>query len=195
MDMRATARAIALSVLLTAAAAAGAHAQIPGGSPSMGGDARRGYLSDVYRAVDVVVIKWESAWLSGDVHDLMALYTDDAVYLPASASKAAQGRRDVQATLQALLPSRKDIHTRMVDFTASGDMAYYAGKYFFQTDPAAGPVRNETGTFVFIFQLVGREWKIRSHVEKPDPDSPPAVPVQTTATAHDSTSTTMTTSH
>ena len=195
IDMRATARAIALSVLFTAAAAASAGAQIPGGSPSLSGDSRRGYLSEAYRAVDIVVVQWETAWLSADMKDLMSLYTDDAVYLPASASKASQGRREVQATLQALLPSRKDIHTRMVDFTASGDMAYYAGKYFFQTDPAAGPVRNETGTFVFIFQHQGREWKIRSHVEKPDPDSPPAAPAQTTATAHDTASTTVTTSH
>jgi uncharacterized protein (TIGR02246 family) len=184
--MRATARAIALSALLATATAAGAAAQMPGGSPGGAGSFRRAYLSEAYRAIDVVVVQWESAWLSGDVKDLMDLYTDDAVYMPASAAKPSAGRRDVQATLQSLFAARKDLHTRMVDFTASGDMAYYAGKYVFQTDPAAGPVRSESGTFVFILEHSPRGWKIRSHVEKPDPDTPLPVPAQATAAANDS---------
>jgi uncharacterized protein (TIGR02246 family) len=181
--MRASARAFALSVILTAGAAGSAAAQLmPGGSPTEAGSFRRTYLVEAYRAIDILVVQWESAWLSGDMKELMELYTDDAVYLPASAKTVSSGRRAVQATLQTLLPTRKDIHTRMVDFTASGDMAYFAGQYFFQTDSAAGPVRNETGTFVFILQHSPRGWRIRSHVEKPDPDAIVPAPAASSAT-------------
>jgi uncharacterized protein (TIGR02246 family) len=182
--MRATARAIALSTLLTAAAAGGARAQLmPGGAPSEAGSFRRTYLTEAYRAIDILVVQWESAWLSGDMKELMELYTDDAVYLPATSRTVSSGRRAVEATLQTLLPTRKDIHTRMVDFTASGDMAYYAGQYFFQSDTGSGATTNETGTFVFILQHSPRGWRIRSHVEKPDPQA--AAPAPATASATD----------
>ncbi|MDB4951867.1 MAG: hypothetical protein JWM27_4516 [Gemmatimonadetes bacterium] len=184
--MRFLARAIAPALLLAACVCGPAAAQIPGGSPSDGGGFRRSYLAEAYRAVDVVVVMWESAWLSSDTHTLAALYTDDAVYFPANARVSASGRGAVERALAGLLPSRKDLEMKMVDFSASGDMAYYAGHYVFKTDPDAGPVGAETGTFVLILQHSPRGWRIRSHVEKPDP-APSSAPPTAAAAQVDST--------
>jgi ketosteroid isomerase-like protein len=179
--MRASTRILTLSALL-AALAVPAAAQMPGGAPADAGSFRSSYLKEAYRAVETRVVEWESAWLSGSAEELVTMYTDDAFYFPAGDREGAMGRRAVQASLARQLTGRKELRTRMVDFSASGDMAYYAGRYDFQDALASPTAHHETGTFVLILQHSTRGWNIRSHVEKPDPPQPAAHTADSTAT-------------
>ena len=76
-----------------------------------------------------------------------------------------QGRGSVADTLATRVGRVKSYHASLLDFTASGGLAYYLGRMSYRLEGGAGA--DVTGTFVMVLYLDGRRWKIRSYVERP----------------------------
>ncbi|HEX2204258.1 MAG TPA: nuclear transport factor 2 family protein, partial [Longimicrobium sp.] len=166
-------RPLLLALPLAVAAHAPAAAQLmPGGEPNSPRAARSVYLAQVRNTVEGVLAEWRQAWEGSDPRALAAFYTDDAVLLRAGAEPVS-GRPMVARALEAALGPVSGVQTVNLDFTASGDAAYYTGKFHRWVD-AHGATRAESGTFVMVLHHVGRTWKIRSYVEMPDAVPPAA---------------------
>ena len=161
---RSAAAALLAAVLLHAPA----RAQMMGVSSGDSDSQRRQYLGTVYSDIESMVGDWRKAVDADDARRLLEFYHDDAMVLTAGDS-AAKGKTAVRRAMQRLLPMSRGFQTRMTDFTASGDMAYYAGKYIYFLDLPGGVQNVREGTFVMVLFQQGRTWRIRSYVETPDP--------------------------
>ena len=95
---------------------------------------------------------------------LVRMFTDDGLYSPVD-GWYAQGRQALTDTLTNRLAAVKNYHASLIDFTASGGLAYYLGRMRYRVDGGAGT--DVSGTFVMVFYLSGRTWRIRSYVERP----------------------------
>ncbi len=161
-------RTLALAALLAGVGAAPAAAQaMPGGAPTDTRAHRRAFLSEVYQNVAALVEAWKAAWEGDDPRALAALYAQDAVLFPYEGEHAA-GRAAVQALLTEQLARSRDLRSVMIDFTASGSLAYYAGRFTYTVQDPAGGTHVASGTYVLVMERDGSRWKIRSHVERPD---------------------------
>lgn len=166
-------RTLLVALPLVFAAHAPAAAQLmPGGEPNNPRAARNVFLAQVRNTVEGVLAEWREAWEGSDPRALTAFYTDDAVLLRAG-SDPVEGRAAVARALEASLGPVSGVQTVALDFTASGEQAYYTGK-FHRWVEANGSTHAESGTFVMVLQHLGRNWKIRSYVEMPDAVAPAA---------------------
>lgn len=152
---------IALAGLLLAGPVA---AQIPGDELPSQSRVRGEYLSATYTDIKQILAEWSEHHQSGDVKKLVRMFTDDGLYSPVD-GWYAQGRQALTDTLTNRLAAVKNYHASLIDFTASGGLAYYLGRMRYRVDGGAGT--DVSGTFVMVFYLSGRTWRIRSYVERP----------------------------
>jgi ketosteroid isomerase-like protein len=161
-------RAGAFAGLLLLSAAAPALAQIPGGSPSDVRTSRRSYLTQTFAPVHAELSRWAATWEIDDTRTVSSFFTDDVFLSPAEGA-AAQGKAAARELLNKLLPVASDFRISNVDFAASGQMAYYAGRFSRLVSPPGGTQVQHSGTFVAVLYEGGRGgWQIRSYVEKLD---------------------------
>ena len=167
-------RSVLFAVLLLVGTGSPAAAQlIPGGDPSDVASGRRHYLTEVFRGVNAVVTRWVLTWETDDPRTVADFFTDDVLLSPVDGAPA-QGKRPAREAVAKLLPVASDFKTVNVDFTASGDMAYYLGRFTrLLTRPGEQP-ESQTGTFVMVLTDRNGDWRIRSYVEKLDPAAPGA---------------------
>lgn len=127
------------------------------------------FLEESLREVTGFLIRWRDALASDDAKKVTEYFTEDG-FLSLSRGESVQGRRDVRSQFEALLPSLEGFNSTLIDFTASGGMAYQYGRYTQAIKDERGITTPERGTYVLILYRDGRDWKIRSYVERTDAD-------------------------
>ncbi len=150
-----------LAVLLGTSSAA---AQIPGDELPQISRVRDQYLQTTYGEVKEVLADWQKYQNENDVKRLRSMFTRDGFYSPVE-GWFVQGRENVADTLTGRLPRVKGYHTSLLDFTASGSIAYYLGRLSYLLDNP-GAARQVSGTFVMVLYQEGRTWRVRSYVER-----------------------------
>lgn len=141
--------------------------QIPGSELPNGSRARTEYLEATYTDVKVLLAEWHDHLKSGDVKKLSRLFTADGLFAPVE-GYYVQGRDAVADSLTSRAARLKGYHATLLDFTASGGLAYYLGRMGYRLDGPAGG-REVNGTFVMVLYQEGRRWRIRSYFERPGP--------------------------
>ncbi len=139
-------------------------AQIPGDELPVMSRSRNEFLANTYADVKQILAEWQTFHAKGDSKQLARLFTEDGLYSPVD-GWYVQGRGSVADTLVARVGRIKSYHATLLDFTASGGLAYYLGRMSYRLEGGAG--EDVTGTFVMVLYLDGRRWKIRSYVERP----------------------------
>lgn len=125
------------------------------------------FLEESLREVTKFLVRWRDALASDDAKKVTEYFTDDG-FLSLSRGESVQGRRDVRSQFESLLPVLEGFNSTLIDFTASGGMAYQYGRYTQLIKDERGITTPERGTYVLILYRDGRDWKIRSYVERPD---------------------------
>ncbi len=138
-------------------------AQIPGDELPSQSRVRGEYLSATYADIKQILAEWAEHHQTGDVKKLIRMFTDDGLYSPVD-GWYAQGRQALTDTLTHRLGRVKNYHASLIDFTASGGLAYYLGRMRYRVEGAGADV---SGTFVMVFYLSGRTCRFRSYVERP----------------------------
>ena len=129
--------------------------RVPGYSGDYG-MAEAEYRALALKAFQETVGDWTSAVQSRDLDDAMDLYSDQVfAYLDGPAS----GKAAVRAQLQSWLDGINGFTVNLVDFDASGRLAY--GSVRLNVVPA-GAMSSEPVTMLFVLRRVGRDWYIRS---------------------------------
>lgn len=165
---RSTLVPLLLLAALLAPAAAGAQL-IPGGGPGDMRDHRRGYLADVLRNVEGTVTAWRQARERKDAAASARFYADEAVFIPFRGALVT-GNEDIRDALGRQFAVESEFRSAMQDFTAGGGLAYYAGEFSFRVQPPGESPYTASGTYVLVLERKDGGWKIRSHVERADPD-------------------------
>ena len=138
--------------------------QIPGDELPVMSRARNEFLANTFGEVKQILADWQAFHSSGDAKRLTRLFTEDGLYSPVD-GWYVQGRGSVADTLATRVGRVRSYHASLLDFTASGGLAYYLGRMSYRLEGGAGV--DVTGTFVMVLYLDGRHWKIRSYVERP----------------------------
>ena len=153
-----------LAGLVLAGFAGQARCQIPGDELPVMSRSRNEFLANTYADVKQILADWQTFLARGDAKQLGRLFTEDGLYSPVD-GWYVQSRAALADTLLARAGRIKNYHVTLLDFTASGGLAYYLGRMRYRSDAGAGT--DVTGTFVMVLYLDGRRWKIRSYVERP----------------------------
>jgi uncharacterized protein (TIGR02246 family) len=106
--------------------------------------------------------RWKNAWAQDDAGDTADFYTDDAVIIVPTQSAAYRGKDDVEQFLEDLLPTLGELSTDIIEFDAGDRLAYLVARFSSPPSQGIGGSGGMAGTFVSVFRLEGRNWKIRS---------------------------------
>jgi uncharacterized protein (TIGR02246 family) len=134
-----------IAVFIAAMAAAPANAQTAAASP-----------------LALPSVEWAHRWQSKDLDAVLALYTDDAVFMDANGSRVAgkPALRKFFASVLAQYSARPSLHS--VRNESSGDLGYDWGDYTETVTPVgkpASPIRTG-GTYLVILRRVSGSWLI-----------------------------------
>lgn len=138
--------------------------QIPGDELPVMSRSRNEFLANTYTEVKQILADWQAMQTKGDAKQVGRLFTEDALYSPVD-GWYVQGKAALADTLVARIGRVKNYHATLLDFTASGGLAYYLGRMSYRLEGGVGV--DVSGTFVMVLYLDGRRWKIRSYVERP----------------------------
>jgi ketosteroid isomerase-like protein len=124
---------------------------------------RMEYLQEVGKGIAEALGRLREAMTADDTARLARLFQDGALYSPAS-GEAHYGHEAIRTALGERLSSVGPVLLTRVDWSASGNIAYQFGRYVY----AAGPdgEGREEGTYVVVLYQDGKQWKIRSLVER-----------------------------
>lgn len=150
-------------VLAAAVFASSSVAQVPGDELPRAGRARTEFLAATLADVKLVMTEWLNNHRQADGAGLARMFTDDGLFSPAG-GWSVQGRKTIADTLVARIAKVKSYHATLLDFTASGGLAYYLGRMSYHLEE--GPGLDVRGTFVMVLYQEGRRWKVRSYVER-----------------------------
>jgi len=139
-------------------------AQIPGDELPSFSRARQEFLKAAFSDVKQLLADLQEYHRTGDAKRMSSLFTEDGLFSPVE-GWYVQGRDLIADTLAVRLPRIRGVHLSLIDFTASGGLAYYLGRLTYQIVAPSGPT-SVLGTFVMVCYLDGRRWKIRSLVER-----------------------------
>ena len=151
----------AVAGLLLLALSGPASSQIPGDELPVMSRSRNEFLATTYGEVKQILADWQTFHSKGDAKQLTRLFTGDGLYSPVD-GWYVQGRAALADTMATRVGG---YHATLLDFTASGGLAYYLGRMRYRLEGGADV--DVTGTFVMVLYLDGRRWKIRSYVERP----------------------------
>lgn len=161
-------RCVSFALLLSLASAGPVLGQLPGsGLPSARSQTQR-FLADVDAEIQPMFIRWKRAWEADDAGAVAALFDADGFYAPAD-GPTARGREEIVGVLRQALPTRRLFRRTVADFTASGSLAYYSGRFSYQVDPVRGSTYTLEGNYMLVFHRAGRSWLIRGYLEAADP--------------------------
>lgn len=154
----------ALVVLGAAAAPAALRAQVVPGSPPVDWrETQRNYSHEMLRNYNSLMQSWREAWQLGDAVAVAHLYSPDAGLVLADGERL-QGRAAIQKHFEQRLGGALDVRTGLLDFVASGRMAYATGPLWYQYRDARGQAQTVVGHFVVVLVKEEGQWKIRSQV-------------------------------
>lgn len=140
-------------------------AQIPGDELGSGSRARSEYLETTYGDVKLLLAEWQESIQKNDVKRMSRLFTTDGLFAPIE-GYYVQGREPIADTLTGRGPRVRGYHASLIDFTASGGLAYYLGRVGYRLDDGKGSGRDVNGTFVMVLYQEGRRWRVRSYIER-----------------------------
>jgi uncharacterized protein (TIGR02246 family) len=179
--------AAALLLLLGHAPAVAAQRDIFGMGGSSAAEVRRQFEAEARQQVNALLVDYENAWGSRDVAALARLYAANATLYPA-ASPMLTGRAGIKEYFRALLPAVEPLRTRMIEFRASGDMAFTTVQVSYAEKEGTAQ-RSVANTDVFILRRgTTGVWSIVSHLARPEAvaatpapaaGGPPSEPVDT----------------
>jgi ketosteroid isomerase-like protein len=156
----------AVFIALAATTPLCAQGDVFGMGGSTPGDARRRFEVEAREQVSALLLDYESAWGSRDATGLARLYARSATLYPADAGMLT-GRGAIHDYLHRTLPGAPPIETRILEFRASGDLAFTTVQVRRKgEDPGNAGV--ETDVFVLRRDPVGG-WTILSHLARPEP--------------------------
>ncbi|MFN0177762.1 MAG: YybH family protein [Gemmatimonadales bacterium] len=140
-------------------------AQIPGDELGSGSRARSEYLETTYGDVKLLLAEWQESIQKHDIKRMSRLFTTDGLFAPIE-GYYVQGREAIADTLTGRSPRVRGYHASLIDFTASGGLAYYLGRVGYRLDDGKGSGRDVNGTFVMVLYQEGRRWRVRSYIER-----------------------------
>lgn len=173
------ARTLSLVAVLVLGGAGFARAQaLPGARPSDTRQEMRDFNAESLRGVSQMLAEWRGAWARHDVRATARYYTDDAL-LQIGDRKPLQGREAIESGFGGILSTTGVIQVGVEDFSASGNIAYAFGSFWYQAEEGEAAPAVE-GRYVMVFRRDGRNWKIRSQMFS-------AAPARTGAAGEDET--------
>jgi uncharacterized protein (TIGR02246 family) len=125
------------------------------------GDRYQAFLLDAFTRVNSTLALWRSSWRGDDVNGAAAGFTAGAMLI-LPGEEPLIGRERIRSRLETLLPDAGALQTSILDFAASGDMAYVSGRYFCEcgSDAEAGLI----GDYVAVLLTEGGDSRIRALV-------------------------------
>jgi ketosteroid isomerase-like protein len=106
--------------------------------------------------IERVLRDYEKAWGANDAQGLASLFVEDGMALP-SGQPAAKGRDSIAKAYSG--GGGMPTYLRVLDYRASGDMAYVVGGY-----GQAGQ-NKDFGKFVLVLRRVDGRWLIAADIE------------------------------
>ncbi|MDQ3389670.1 MAG: nuclear transport factor 2 family protein [Gemmatimonadota bacterium] len=128
--------------------------------------AGRAYNEEALRGISVMLRDWRTSWARDDSRAVSRYYTPDALFLFGE-GRPIQGRDAIERELAATLGGTGDVHVGIDDFSASGNIAYAHGRFWY-TPESGGEIESSGGTYVLVFRREGRSWRIRAQIFNPD---------------------------
>ncbi|HEX5724298.1 MAG TPA: nuclear transport factor 2 family protein [Longimicrobiaceae bacterium] len=129
---------------------------------------RQEYTADMLKDYNQLINEWREAWDSHNPRQVADFYSEGG-FLVFTGGEMSQGKPAIQRWLSGLLPNVVDIRLAVMDFVASGRMAYAMGPYWYQYKPeGSAEVMSQTGTYVAVVVQEGGRWRIRSQVFTPE---------------------------
>jgi uncharacterized protein (TIGR02246 family) len=108
--------------------------------------------------------QWAKEWSAKNLEALIALYADDAVFLPATGTRVT-GRAAIRDLFEKALagnPSELHLQSRVAE--QSGNLAYDSGDYEEKT-VSGGITRSGRGNYLAVFRRDGKnQWRIVEHM-------------------------------
>jgi uncharacterized protein (TIGR02246 family) len=117
--------------------------------------------------------EWAEHWSAKNLDAVVALYADDAVFLPSTGSRVT-GRAAIRELFaKALVASTTRLRVQSKTTGQSGDLAYDSGEYE-EKATSGGVTRTGHGNYLVILRRVGAgRWLIVEHMWT---DAPATVP-------------------
>jgi uncharacterized protein (TIGR02246 family) len=108
--------------------------------------------------------QWAKEWKAKNVDALMALYAEDAVFMPATGTRVT-GRSAIRELFaKALAVYTSDIHVHSKVTEQSGHLAYDSGEYD-EMSTSGGVQRAGKGNYLVILRRDNKnEWRIVQHM-------------------------------
>ena len=116
------------------------------------------------KAVAQISEEWAKQWSAKNLDGMMALYTNDAVFLPATGSRIS-GREAIRELFaKALDANSSELHVQSKVTEQSGALAYDSGEYD-ETIRSGGVTRKGRGNYLVILRRdQKRQWHIVEHM-------------------------------
>ena len=128
-------------------------------SPTINQTAVRPGVSDVTKISE----RWAKEWGAKNLEGVLALYAEDAVFLPSTGSRVT-GRAAIRQLFAGALASHSSkltVHSKVTEH--SGDLAYDSGEYE-ETSTAGGVTKSGRGQYLVILRREKDQWRIVQHM-------------------------------
>ena len=126
---------------------------------------------DAAREITQVSEQWAKHWSAKNLDAVVALYAEDAVFLPSNGSRftGLSSIRDLFA--KALAANTSELRVRSKVTGQSGDLAYDSGEYE-ETSTSGGVTRTGRGNYLVVLRRDSeKHWRIVEHMWT---DAPPS---------------------
>ncbi len=144
----------------------------PGGDGRGAGAFLAEYYADVITNMGDAMAEWRTAWREDDLEKTVDAYWEEAQILFPERPPII-GQFAIEEFYGELLPAVGEVQTSMIDFDASGRMAFVSGPFFYDVHRATGTPERVEGTHVTVLLRKGRDWKIRSQIFRFNVPEPP----------------------
>ena len=147
------------------AAAPAAQAQVHRSRVLTATAIREEFLAEVGAATLLMVDRLKRAFMADNVDHWVREFTPGGLYSPPT-GEALYGPEAIKVVLRRRMARFGGMTLTRTDWTASGNLAYTFGRYYYGPTTEGGAA--EQGTYVMVLLQEGRNWKIRSYVERAD---------------------------
>lgn len=158
-------RGRAIAALVLVAMTAPADAQRPRARD--GGEAgwRESYLAEVKTSLGHTITALKHAFLADRIEEVVSQFAAGATFFP-TRGEPLYGPQEIRPALQRRMRRYGGMTFVEKDWTASGSLAYFAGRYFYGPTHIGGEA--EQGDFTMVLVREGTTWRIRSWLERVD---------------------------
>jgi hypothetical protein len=156
---------LALGVGILLASPAKADGQVHRSRAPTATAIREAYLEEVALGTTATLDRLKRAFQADNSDEYVRQFTPGGLYSPSS-GETLYGAEAIKVGLAKRMPRFGGMTLTRTDWTASGNLAYVFGRYFY--GPLTEGAAVEQGTYVMVLLMEGRDWKIRSYVERSD---------------------------